>query len=149
MIKPVRTWIVIADGARARILSNDGAGKGVQQVEGADFRMDDDHASPGSDRSVRTFDAAADGRHAMEPAADRRRESKQQFLSELADYLRSNAERSAYDRLVILAPSRTLGDLRQQLPETVKRLVVAEQARDLTPVPNEDMAKHLRDVLAV
>src|SRR5262249_34094570 len=29
-MKPTRTWILIADGARARILRNDGPGKGVQ-----------------------------------------------------------------------------------------------------------------------
>lgn len=149
MIKPARTWIVIADGARARVLSNEGIGKGVHQVEGADFRMEDDRGSPGSERPGRTFDSVGDGRHAMEPPADQRRKAKKQFLGELADYLKSKAQSSAYDRLVILAPPRALGDLRQQLPDAVRRLVVAEQARDLTPVPNEDIAKHLHDVLAV
>ena len=31
-MKPTRTWILIADGARARILENLGPGKGVHEV---------------------------------------------------------------------------------------------------------------------
>ena len=37
-MKPTTTWILIADGARARLFANHGPGKGVEAVEGADVR---------------------------------------------------------------------------------------------------------------
>lgn len=147
-MKPVRTWIVIADGARARILANCGVGKGVQQVKGADFRAED--AGTGApDRPGRTFDSVGGGRHSMEPSSDPFKLAKKKFLRGLAEYLRKSAESARYDRLVILAPPRALGDLRQALPDCVRALVAAEQARDLTPLPNEDIPKHLGGLLAV
>lgn len=147
-MKPVRTWIVIADGARARILAHNGIGKALQQVEGADFKMDD-AAGSASDRPGRTFDSVGAGRHAKAPSTDPRRDAKRQFLRKVAEHLRTNAVRSSYDRLVLLAPPQALGDLRDVLSDTVRALVIAEQARDLTPLPNEDIPKHLEGLLAV
>ena len=36
-MKSAQTWIVIADGAKARIMLNDGPGHGVRAVEGMSF----------------------------------------------------------------------------------------------------------------
>ncbi len=45
-MKPTTTWILIADGAHARIFSNSGPGKGIAAVKGGlmegDHRPDDE-----------------------------------------------------------------------------------------------------------
>ncbi len=149
-MKPVTTWIVVADGARARILANSGVGKGVTQVDGADFRVPHPPSSELlSDRPGRSFDSVGGGRHAMAPSSDPHRHSKRMFLKTLADFLRTHAEAKSYDRLVVLAPPQALGDLRRQLPDSVRALVMAEEPRDLTPLPNEEILKHLDGILAV
>ena len=149
-MKPVRTWIVIADGARARVLVNKGVGKGVAPVEGAVFEVE--HPPSGeltTDRPGRSFDSVGGGRHAMEPSSDPRRRAKKAFLRELAAFLHKQAEAKAYDRLVILAPPQALGDLRGEISDQVQALVIAEEARDLAPVPNDEIPKHLEGVLAI
>jgi len=149
-MKPVKTWILVADGARARIVVNEGPGKGVKQLEGADFRAE--HPSSGdvmADRPGRSFESSGSGRHAMEPTSDAHRLAKQAFVKEIAGFLQRQAQKKSFDRLIILAPPQALGDLRAALSDAVRTLVTAELAKDLTPVPNEDLAKHLSDVLAV
>ena len=53
------------------------------------------------------------------------------------------------DRLVIVASPVTLGDLRSALSDHVRAVVVGEVAQDLTKMPNNKIAEHLQDVLAV
>jgi protein required for attachment to host cells len=67
----------------------------------------------------------------------------------LADVLAHGLERNAYDRLVIVAPPVTLGDLRTAISDQVRALVVGEIARDLTKIPNSEVAEHLEEVLIV
>lgn len=149
-MKPKITWILIADGARARIVANDGPNKGVRQVDGADFRAE--HPASGeltSDRPGRTFDSAGDARHAMEPGTDPHREAKKAFATDVAAYLHGEAMNKSYDRLIIFAPAKSLGDLRSAMSDPVCSLISAEKAKDLTHVPNDQLSRHLSDVLAV
>lgn len=148
-MKPNITWILVADGARARILVNQGPGKGIEQLAGADFRAD--HSPSGalmSDRPGRTFDSAGDGRHAMGAKTDPHTAAKRDFAGQIADFLEHNAQQKKFGRLIILAAAKTLGDLRAALPDPVRALVTAEVAKDLTHVPNEELLGHLGDVLA-
>lgn len=85
----------------------------------------------------------------MEPTSDAHRLAKQAFAKEVAGFLERQAQKKKFDRLIILAPPQALGDLRVALSDPVRALVTAELAKDLTPLPNEDLAKHLSDVLAV
>ncbi len=39
-MKQIRTWILIADGARARIVLNTGPGHGIEAMDGRVFRSD-------------------------------------------------------------------------------------------------------------
>lgn len=55
----------------------------------------------------------------------------------------------AYDRLVLVAPSSALGDLREALSDSVRSLVRAELDKDLTKTPIAELPEHLDAVLAV
>ena len=39
-MKKTVTWVLIADGAQARVLENTGPGKGLKQVEGLDWSIE-------------------------------------------------------------------------------------------------------------
>ena len=149
-MKPIKTWILVADGARARMLLNTGPGKGVEAIEGFDFRSD--HPPSGdimADAEGRTFDARGAGRHAMERPSDPHRNAKKAFADYIATVLDERAARGSYDRLVIVAPPQALGDLRSALSPLVRGKVSAELSKDLTHTRNEDLPDHLADVLAV
>ncbi len=149
-MKKTVTWILVADGARARILRNDGPGKGLQPAVDGEFS----HSAPptrelGSDRPGRTRESVGSTRHAMEPRIDWHRFEKEKFGRELAALLDGAAERNEFDRLVLVAPPRTLGDLRAALGGKARRRLRAELDKDLTRIPEQELPKHLDGVLAL
>ena len=88
-------------------------------------------------------------RHAIEPRVDPHRELKRTFAHELADMLDQRLTEKAYDRLVIVAPPKALGDLRAALSEHVKPLVYAELNKDLVKTPTAELPNHLGAVMAI
>jgi protein required for attachment to host cells len=149
-MKPVRTWILIADGARARVLQNSGPGKGVQQVVGCDYRTSHEaDREIRADRPGRTFDSAGAGRHAMEATSSPHRMAKDDFARALMSDLERKHATGNFDRLLIVAPPRALGDLRHHIPGALKSVLVGEVHKDLTHVPNDELAAHIGDFLAV
>jgi protein required for attachment to host cells len=149
-MKPTTTWILIADGARARLFANHGPGKGVEAVEGAEFDADHrpDHEIV-SDKRGRTHESVGVTRHAIEPHHDPHRELKRAFSERLAQMLDQKLAQKAYDRVILVAPPVTLGDLREALSAPVKAAVYAELGKDLTKTPTHELPEHLAEVLAV
>lgn len=159
-MKSLKTWALIADGARARILENNGpvrshSARGPQsdgesahewmQVEGLVFQGD--HSATHelmSDRQGRSFSSVGSGRSAMEPETDPHRQLKTKFANHLADVLAEQLQAGAYHRLIIAASPVTLGDLRKAISDKVRATVVAEFAHDLTKIPNHEIASHLK-----
>jgi len=149
-VKTVRTWILIADGARARVLETLGPGHGVHAVESHVFQGD--HSATHdlvSDREGRTYSSHGPGRSAIEARSDPHRELKTQFAHHLAQMLAKDLERGSYDRLLVIAPPVMLGDLRSAITPAVRAKVIGELAKDLTKTPNSEVASHLEGVLVV
>ena len=138
------TWILIADGAKARVVEQDKNSRRYRPAfEEAHFGTTAQSREIASDRPGRTFDSGGEGRHAMEPATDPQRYAKFSFARDLADRLTVAANRNEFDRLILVAAPRTLGDLRGLLPDTVRSKVVVEIDKDLTNTPDQDLGKHL------
>jgi protein required for attachment to host cells len=149
-MKATRTWVLIADGARARILENTGPGHGLHAVDGMTFNGD--HSATRdlvSDREGRSQSSHAPGRSAIESHSDPHRELKTKFARHLAEILDREVDGKSFDRLIIVAPPVTLGDLRLIISEKVRSCIVGEIAQDLTKAPNADVGSHLKDVLIV
>jgi protein required for attachment to host cells len=145
-----RTWVLIADGGRARILENDGPGHGLKAVEGMTFSRDlpPTHELV-RDRQPRSYESTGHMRHPIEVGEDPHRKQKAKFAAELASVLDRHAADKSFDRLVIVAPAKALGDLRSAFTDQVRRLVYNEVIMDLTKTPNEDVAAHLDGVLVL
>ena len=146
-MKPTRTWILIADGARARILETHGPAS--TPIRHSELVFAGDHASTHdlmSDRQGRSHSSVGPGRSAIEPQTDPHRNLKAKFAHQLADVLAQGLQRNAYDRLVIVAAPVTLGDLRAALSDHVRAKVAGEVAKDLTKTPDNEIAGHLGDV---
>lgn len=149
-MKPIKTWILIADGARARILLNEGPGHGLTNLPDAVFETS--HAPSrdiDADRHGRSFESTGSKRHAMSPKTDGHRRQKILFASRLSDYLAKALDRSAFDRLIIVAAPVTLGDLRAKISDRVLETVSGEIAKDLTAIPVRDLDSYLTDVIAL
>ncbi|MFQ5959726.1 MAG: host attachment protein [Alphaproteobacteria bacterium] len=142
------TWVVIADGARARIVATEGPRTGLaplREMESTASRMPTREL--GVERPGRAFESADVLRHAMEPRVDWHRFEKEQFAKSVAAIVDDAAGRRRFDALILVAPPRTLGDLRKALAQTTRAKVTAELAKDLTNVPLHELPRHLGGVV--
>lgn len=149
-MKPTTTWILIADGAHARLFANHGPGKGIEAVEGGvingDHRPDDELVR---DSAGRTFESVGETRHAIAPKTDPHRELKRTFAEHLAELMDRKFAAKAFDRLVIVAPPKALGDLRAALSDHLKPHIYAELDKDLVKTPTAELPEHLGAVMAI
>lgn len=150
-MKKTVTYILVADGARARLYANHGVGKGLQPVSGATHRADLHHHDREilADKPGRAYNSVGQGRSAMEPQTEWHRFEKHKFAREMAKVLDSAAANKAFDRLILVAPPATLGDLRTELGDATRKMVTAELPKDLTRHAEQELPQHLAAVLAV
>lgn len=150
-MKKTVTYVLVADGARARLYVNEGPGKGLHPLSGAIHKADLHHHSRDvkSDKPGRAVDAGTGQRSSMEPHQDWHRFEKHKFAREMAKLLDAAASNKAFDRLVLVAPPTTLGDLRMELGEPVLKMISGELAKDLTRHPEHELPQHLGEVIAL
>ena len=147
-MKPIRTWILIADAARARVFLSTGSVAALAEVPGLTFAAD--HAATHdivADRQGRSFDSHGPARHAYEPRVSPHRALKTAFAHRLAHILDEQLKAKAYDRLIVVAPPVLLGDLRAALSAAVQACVTGEAAKDLTKVPDHEIKGHLSELI--
>ena len=128
MIKPVVSWVVVADASRARVLVNDGPNHGLT-VE-------------------REFEQEGYSKHATE-LPDQVREQKRRFAREIARALDDARKQNAFERLYLVAPPQVLGELRSELTPELSKMVAGELNKDLTKIPLRDLPGHLGPLLPV
>jgi protein required for attachment to host cells len=149
-MKPIRTWILIADGGRGRIVENAGPGRGVQPANGMEFQAElPANRDIVADKPGRSVEAAGYARHSTEEPSDPHRELKRRFASKLCGILDQKCSERAFDRLILVAPPATMGDLRAGLSNQLKSRVSAEVVADLTKVPINKLDQHLGEVIAL
>lgn len=129
-----RTWIVLADEGRARILSRENQGGDLRELEvledaaahahNADFRHDAyGRRAPG---------AGSQPSSAMSSAGEEKLDHEAElFARRLAVRLAEGHRRHSFDRLRIAAAPRFLGRLRKVLDPEVSQLVDEEIDKDL------------------
>ena len=150
-MKKTVTYVLVADGARARLYANHGVGKGLQPVSGATHKADLHHHDREilTDKPGRSFGSVGEGRSALEPQTEWHRFEKHKFAREMAKVLDAAAATKSFDRLILVAPPATLGDLRMELGDATRRMVTAELPKDLTRHAEQELPQHLSTVLAV
>lgn len=145
--KKIVTWIVITDGAKARIVANQGPGLNLsvhQEHSSAAARQKDEDLV--SDRKGRTFDRSAEGRHAMEPRNSPKQLEKEKFVQSVVDQVRKGGLEKAFDQLVLVAAPTALGQLRKALSGEFGDRITSEIAKDLTNVAIHDLPAHLESL---
>lgn len=140
-MKTKTTWVLIADGGRARILQSTGAGR-LEPVAGMHFT----HELPPthdlvSDRQTRSFESVGHTRHPVSTGLDPHRKEKEKFAIELAAILEQQVK--AFNKLIVVAPAKAMGELRDALSEAVRQKVEKEVVKDLTKTPDSEVASHL------
>src|SRR5262249_41122979 len=138
-----RTWIVIADGAHAKVLEHSADRNRLETVEGmtlvADLPRTHDLVT---ERAGRDYESVGPTRHAETGSSDPHRELKRGLARKLAAMLAASLAHKRYEHLVLVAPPTTIGDMRDALAAPVRARVVAELARDLVKTPQRELPRH-------
>jgi len=145
-MKPVRTWILIADSKAARVMENCGVGKGLSQVSGKVFRAMKRVGF--SDQEGRSFNSGSGAHHKLEPHHGEDPVIQNHVRQIVQSLIKSHQARE-FDRLIICAAPATLGLIRCQLPSQLKKLTIAELDKDLTNIRPIDLPDHFKEVLAI
>jgi len=86
-------------------------------------------------------------RHGFEPVHDYHKLEKRKFTARLAETLDQACAAKKFDRLVLVAPRRSLGELRTLLSPRVPKAVSHEIAKDLTASTPAALRRALASVL--
>jgi protein required for attachment to host cells len=144
-MKAKTTWVLVADGARARGFARHGTDGSLVAIPDGTFVHEVERVSAmGVDRPGRVRESADTAHHAIAPHVDWRREGKRGFAHSLAEWLEDRARHRAFDHLVLVAAPRTLGDLRAALGTNARERLAGELAKDLTAHPAAHIEEHLR-----
>lgn len=144
MFKQKRTWVLVADGARARIFVK--GSKTLNNVMGQDFvgeNLKDSEA--GTDKPGRGFESANPTRHAYQPRTDWHQYHKELFAKELCTILEKANENAEFDELIIISPPKTLGDIRGHLNKHILSKVTAEFPKDITKFSEHELVNYLEN----
>ncbi len=146
-MKPIVTLVLIADDGEARLLVNEGVGKGLSQLATHSASELDAERFAYSDERGRASAAPGIARHAMEPRSSPERQAREAFAAHLAAALRTAWKAGGYDRVIFAAAPRMLGALRAELGDLAPH-VAASLDKDLVKVPLSDLPRHFAGVAA-
>jgi len=143
------TWIVVADSARARFFSTDSPRGALRDVACLVHTESREHERDlASDKAGRMAGGHGEGAHGVGDEHHFREIEHHRFARKVAEFLATADERAAYDRLVICAPPRFLGAIRDALPASVATHVVLEIPKDLAHVTDTgELRTHLPERL--
>jgi protein required for attachment to host cells len=136
-------WIIVCDGKKALVLENIGDDKFLnlrtREVYG--------HPDPkthelGTDAPGRALNTLGTQRSAMEQT-DWHTQEEDKFLRKLADRLDAAVNAGQAKSLILVAPPRALGVLRQTYSHTLRAAVRAEIDKDFVKLPVHEIEKHL------
>ena len=139
---PHNSFVVVADGEKMLFFRNEGDAEFLKlEVERKRVQENTATSDQKTAESGRTFDASGGpGRSAYEET-DFHQLAEDRFAAETAELLKKRALNNEYESLIIVAPPRTLGELRKHYHKEVEKRLAGEIAKDLTGHPVEEIEK--------
>ena len=152
---PHDSYVLVADGRKMLFFRNEGDAEFLN-LEVERSRVDDNppDREQGTDRPGRTFASAGSPRTGSAVSAGAHNRSayaetdfhqleEDRFAAEAAEMLNQRALRQEFESLVVVAPPKTLGELRKHYHKEVEKRLVGEVAKDLTNMPVEEIERIL------
>lgn len=138
---PHDAWVLVADGEKALILRNEGDAE-YPNLEVTRLIEQDNPPTheQGTDRPGRFNDGPSVHRSAVQDT-DWHRLAEERFAKDIAEKLYKAAHANRFDKLIVVAPPRALGELREAFHQEVEARVIAEIDKDLTNHPVDEMEK--------
>ena len=133
---PHQAWVLVGDGRKALVLRNEGDKKFPNLRALAVFK---EEVTPptsqlGTDAPGRAIDHLS-GRRAGVEQTDWHDIAEHRFAQSVASTLCARDQAGDITSLVVVAPPRTLADLRNSFTDSLKAKIIAEVNKDLTRHP--------------
>jgi protein required for attachment to host cells len=139
---PHKAWVLVGDGRKALVLRNDGDElyPNLKAISVFNDAVNPATALHGTDRPGRSVEHMTGRRSGMEQT-DWHEIAEQRFAHNVATTL--CARENDIEALIVVAPPKTLAELRDAFSEGLKRKVVAEVNKDLTKHPVHEIERLL------
>lgn len=142
----MKTWVVVADAARARFFGVEGTMTGLAEIMDLSHSESMQHASDmASDAPGMTSVKGMQSKFGMDEIVSPKEEEAIRFAKQVADTLYQGL--AGFDRLYLIAAPHFLGLLRKDLDKAVQAKVAAEIDKDLTHHSVGDIRAHLPEHL--
>lgn len=143
MPQPKKTeWIVVMNAASAHVLADADASAMV-------FELEAPHPTP-RDRAGRSFAIGSPGRRAaMAPHGDPEHVQEIAFARDLSERLERSLGQGEFDALVLVAPPRMLGAMREAMPAALAARVSREIHSNLASLSPRHFREKLQEALKV
>jgi protein required for attachment to host cells len=137
-----RDWVVVCDGRKALIFENVGSALAPRLLTKESRQHDDARTRElGSDAPARNWPASGP-RSAIEQT-DWHDQAERKFLQDLAQRLERAVSGGETKRLVVVAPPRALGVIREIYSPRLRAAIGAEIEKDYTRMPVREIERHL------
>lgn len=126
------TYVVVADGSRARFLKSAGTLGALSEFE--DMTNPAARLRTGeqlSDRAGRGYNSSSHTGHTMDFRCNLKHQEQLQFAKHVGDRLEQARTRGECDKMILVAAPTFLGLLRKELSPQTARMVTAEVDKDL------------------
>ena len=136
-------WVVVCDGRKALILENVGDEKfpNLRTKEVYEQKNPATHEQ-GTDAPGRSFNSVGNRRSSVEQT-DWHERAEGQFLQDLAGRLDAAIGAGEASSIIVIAPPKALGVIRQAYSPTLRQAVRAEIDKDFVKLPVHEIEKHL------
>jgi protein required for attachment to host cells len=138
------SWVLVCNAHKALLLRNHGdeTYPNLQVEQVIEAPPNPPTRDQGTDKPPRTIFA---GRRSPIEQTDWHTLAKHEFAREIAETVQKTHHKAKLKSLIVVAPPRTLADLRHALSDEVRHLVVAEIDKDLTHHPVYEIERHLTE----
>jgi protein required for attachment to host cells len=143
-MKGARVWIIVADGARARVYERIGKSEIITPIEKMTFEERHPRSSElGRDRPARVKESASPTRHGVEPGRDLHEAAEQEFIKRFSASLEAEWNAGSFDEVILVAAPRALSYLRSMLSPDMRKIVTSEIAKDMTRAAPDEIVSLL------
>lgn len=140
-----QTLLVLADGQKAMFLRNQGHNGQIRLEKVQTFTLDNLASHElGWDRPGRAYSRCAnDSRRSAYESSDPHEQGEMRFLEDLARAIDGALASDGYQRVVLMAPPRALGILRQALSPAAQQRVQETVPKDYLKTPMAELEQML------